>query len=225
MVDVSDLTSGTVDGTGIFDVLMQSVNKHLQEQYGQNRIKGGEYATVYLSSLQSAMAEGSKYLVQLETVKLLQAQAAKEEKEVELTEQQIVNLKCENAKCQAQIKLIEAQLLNVPKEGAVLDNSINKSAEEVLLLRQKVITEKGQTDGTVFDTDSVLGKQTNLYTAQTEGYARDAEYKLLSKFIETWGIRRTTDDATQVNATNKLADQNIGQVVTKALSGIGLNAL
>jgi len=54
-INIEDLTNTLENGTdtGVFDVLMNSVNKHIDTQYKQSRISGTDYATVYLGSLQS----------------------------------------------------------------------------------------------------------------------------------------------------------------------------
>jgi len=39
-ITVTDLTTGVVDGTGVFDGLMKATNAHIQVEYQKNRIKG-----------------------------------------------------------------------------------------------------------------------------------------------------------------------------------------
>lgn len=64
-IQLTDLTNATQvgNGTGIFDVLMQAVNRHIDEQFENGRIVGPEYATVYLGSIQSVLQESIKFLL------------------------------------------------------------------------------------------------------------------------------------------------------------------
>ena len=67
-INISDLTNGTLNnnnewvGTGVFDVLVSVVNKNIEGQYNLQRITGSDYAGVYVSALQAAMAEALKFV-------------------------------------------------------------------------------------------------------------------------------------------------------------------
>ena len=67
----------------------------------------------------------------------------------------------------------------------------------------------------------MIGKQKALYGAQTDGVKRDAEQKAAKLLADTWSVRRTTDEATVADATNKLNDATVGRAIEKLLSGIG----
>lgn len=53
-----------VQGTGVFDKLMEAVNAHLSLQFFEGRIKGPDYATVYLGSMQTAMTQAIAFVLQ-----------------------------------------------------------------------------------------------------------------------------------------------------------------
>ncbi len=66
---LTDLTNGAVvngdwEGTGIFDVLMKAVNENIEIQYDKGRIKGADYAQVYLSSMQAVISQSIQYSLQ-----------------------------------------------------------------------------------------------------------------------------------------------------------------
>lgn len=66
---VTDLTNGTLVnnewvGTGIFDKLMDAVNKNIESQYLKGRISGTNYAEVYLAAIQSVVAQSVQYILQ-----------------------------------------------------------------------------------------------------------------------------------------------------------------
>lgn len=315
-LQLADLTQITVEGMGAFDVLMRANKAHLEQEFNKGRIKGAEYATVYLGSLQPvlqaalgfllqkdktaleaqliqqqillaeaqvakmtlegqlvtaeiAKANASVLLVQAEVLKanaekdrilaeitklgkdsaLIQAQA-------ELAAQQKLNLAAEALNIPKQGALIDsnkakvdsenllviqqkanltAQALNIPKEGLVLDGTkckldaeytlltatITKTATENSLITQKIASEKAQISNTGVEADSVIGKQKALYQAQSDGFKRDAEQKAAKVMVDSWNVRRTTDDTTAATTTNKLDDASVGTVVGKLISGIG----
>lgn len=111
------------------------------------------------------------------------------------------------------------------EQASATNAQIAKFAAETALLEQKKLTEEAQINDTVSGQSvaGVLGKQKALYTAQTDGFQRDAEQKLLREFLNTWSVRRTTDEGTTVSG-NGLSDVNIKQVVDAARAGIGLPA-
>lgn len=203
---LGDLTQANIDGSGIFDVLMRANKVHLEAEFAKGRIKGTEYATVYLGSLEAVMRTSLEFLVQREQIKMIG--------------QQTTNL--------------ELQALNIPKEGLVLDgqycklkaewdllkSEILKSSAETALLSQKGSTERAQTMALGVDADSVIGKQKSLYEAQTNGFARDAEQKAASILVGTWNARRMTNDTTVHDTVNKLDDANIGAFISKLKAGV-----
>lgn len=60
---IEDLTSGEVDGSGVFDKLMSTVSKHVEHEFEENRITGAEYSTTYIAAMQSAMGYGVQFLL------------------------------------------------------------------------------------------------------------------------------------------------------------------
>ena len=56
--------NNNVSGDGVFDKMMETVNTHIDAQYKLGRIKGSDYSTVYLGSIQAAMAESMKFVLQ-----------------------------------------------------------------------------------------------------------------------------------------------------------------
>lgn len=60
---IGDLTDGDIDGSGTFDLMMKSVKSHLQEEYNTGRIKGSDYATVYLGAIQTTMDRALSYVM------------------------------------------------------------------------------------------------------------------------------------------------------------------
>lgn len=340
----ADLTTTLLDGTGVFDVLMQANKAHLEAEFQKGRIKGPEYATVYLGALNQVLQTATAFLLARDKASLeanliqkqidlaqiqiekTQSEKAQVEAQTLLITQQRANLVAEAANLPKQGALIDAQkdaqlatkahteaqsLLvaqqrtnliaeaeNLPKQGALIDaqtaaqtatklhteaetlivpkqgqlidaqkdsqvatklhteaqtllvtqqkeNAIiegtvlvaqecklraeydltlaatQKSTEETALLAQKVATERAQITSMGVDADSVVGRQKSLYLAQADGFKRDAEQKAAKLMVDTWNVRRTTDEATAADGTNLLNDASVGRAVSKLLSGVG----
>lgn len=208
---IRDFTEATLNGNGIFDVLMRATKAHLEAEYSKNRIKGPEYSTVYLGSLEAVMRTALEFLVQQQQMQLADAKNAAE---VALLAQQLINTTTQND--------------NLIKEGCklaaefdVLMEQKAKVNAETILLAQKKATEQAQTSGAGVDPDSVIGRQKLLYQAQTDGFKREAETQAAKLLVDTWNVRRTTDEGTQANTTNKLDDATIGRAIDKLLAGVG----
>ena len=197
VVTVTSLTDATTNGGGVFDVLMRTVKAHLEQEYTQNRIRGVEYSTVYLGSLEATMRMAMDFLLQHQKVDL----------EVQLLQKQIDIAIATECKLRAEYDLIMLQK--------------DRTVAETNLLAQKLQTEKAQTLSLGIDEDSVLGRQKALYKAQTDGFSRDAEQKAAKIMVDSWNVRRTTDEGTVADGTNMLSDVIVGRAVTKLLAGVG----
>lgn len=203
-ITLANLTGATLDGVGVFDVLMRANKAHLDSEFAKQRIRGPEYATVYLGSLQTILGGAIQFLLQRDKAGM----------EAQLLEQQVANAILEGQILAANKEKVEAEIV-------LLDLNINKTNAETALLAQKTLTEQAQILATGVDADSVVGRQKELYAAQTNGFTRDAEQKASKILIDTWSVRRTTDELTIADDTNNLDDVAIGRAVTKLLSGIG----
>lgn len=147
---ITDLTTSIVGGTGVFDKLMTATKAHLESEYDKGRIKGPEYATVYLGALDNVMSNSLQFLLQkaqiglqadLLTQQIILAQIEVQKAEIALQMLEIEKLKvtAEVAQVQAQTALtvqqqanLSAEMANIPKQGAMLD-------QQVLLATQQVV--------------------------------------------------------------------------------------
>lgn len=431
-LDVAELTTKELDGTGVFDVLMSTTALHIQKEYEQGRIRGPEYSQVYLGGLQSTLAASIDYLTRSKTlgieienqqkqglltdaqIELIKAQAnqvttevevklpaevaniqastaltevnkdkAREELtliplqgnlltaqtgqvgaqtlltnkqvdqvtaelakipvEVELLQKQVVNAGTQNELLQSQVEgsdlqnskipheiailekqvlqadvqvalttaqkdqivaetttrlpvevanlvkqgnnlevqntLLEAQatqiteqikripyeieeiqarIANMTKQNLILEKdyelriaqlaiqekqlllaeaelevkrqeiqvqlaAIDSQRAQADLYRQKVDTEKAQTQGNIAQPGSVLGANVAVLMAQADGYKSDKLQKLTKILVDTWNVRRNSDDGVEANTTNQLHDANIGVAVKGLLVDSGLD--
>ncbi|SUA63312.1 Uncharacterised protein [Oligella urethralis] len=302
-IPVEEWTEAIVEGNGVFDVLMKANKAHLEQEYAKNRIKGGEYATVYLGSLEHVLQTSLEFVLQrrklaLESllmekqiaiaemeleqakvaleiarmglekipaeIELLKAQAAQTRQQTEnlvetkeqiiaetantvkqkdqiiaqtsLTNKQVEVAQSNIKQSEAQTKLIDQQRINavtqndtmireqckLAAEYDLILQQIQKLKEEGNYINQRIATEKAQTSNVGVDPNSVIGIQNRLISNQADGFKRTAEQEVARILTSTWSTRRTTDDATQANSTNRLDDANVGRAITKLLQGIGI---
>ena len=84
-IDIKDFSNGQIDstnpqepkweGTGVFDVIIKAANENIKIQHKTSRITGAEYAEVYLGTMQSAISEAMKFILNKKTIeKGLEAQ-------------------------------------------------------------------------------------------------------------------------------------------------------
>jgi len=218
-ITLPDLTvgEGSPTGTGVFDKLMKASAAHIQREYKAGRIKGGDYATVYLGAMQAVMQQSVQFLLTKQEAdkraELLAEQALTEQQQQALLTQQTANAVTENT-------VLVAQECKLRAEYDVLLEQKLKTIAETALLNQKKVTEQAQTDGTGVGTNSVIGKQTLLYQRQADGYLRDAEQKAAKLMADTWSVRMTNDPGTLYDTTNHLSDSDVGRAISSMLTGI-----
>jgi len=319
IVKISNLITDAEDTSGVFDVLMKSIETALDQQFKDDKLTGAEYANVYLGSIQAAMQQAVAYVL---GVDIANAQAALLDQQL-LTEvqntskgvqdvivatnnaalilKQIDKITAEialiNNKTATEIKtalkvvaetdvavaseallvkqaLTEIQqallvIANTAKSTADTGLSNNKAATELkvalqvvqdtarsatdtlkiaaedalidqklltevqttlkvtaekTLLDQKTDTEKAQILDTVNAVAVVglVGKQKLLYAAQTDGFTRDAEQKLLKIMYDGWSVARSTDTAGVVNLPAEGNDTSLSAALNVAKTAVGM---
>ena len=96
---------------------MEAINSNIKIQYETGRIKGPEYANVYLGSMQTAVSEAFKYLLQKQLI----------EKDLELKDAQIESVSIENTIKQEQsIKDLEVKTAQISKINDDLLTSVKQ---------------------------------------------------------------------------------------------------
>lgn len=132
------------------------------------------------------------------------------EQKTRLTAQQVLNSVTENT-------VLVAQECKIRAEYDLTLKTVTKTDQEIALLGQKTASERAQTSSTGVDPLSIIGRQATLYAAQAAGFKKDGIQKAAKILVDTWTVRRSTDDATVADGTNKLSDQFIGQAVQMLL--------
>jgi hypothetical protein len=107
-VTLSQLTTVSLDGDGVFDQLMQAMDLHIQREYKGNRITGDQYAKVYTEVTTAVLGQSVQFLLNKDQAKwaAITAQMQGRVAEIQATEA-LINL--EKVKIEAQKAVFEMQ--------------------------------------------------------------------------------------------------------------------
>ena len=178
-LNVSELTTAEIAGTGVFDVLMQSVKNHVQEEHAKSRITGKEYATVYLEALQSTMAQSIEYLLRAKTLGfeldnlgkqgvLLDHQAEIAIKDAQLKFAQIAQTQAQTELTEQQTKSAEAEAHKIPVEISLLRSNLELASVEKDLRIAQVGLAETEKDIAVYNLANKTPVEVELLQAQTD---------------------------------------------------------
>lgn len=178
-LNVNELTTAEIAGTGVFDVLMQSVKNHVQEEHAKSRITGKEYATVYLEALQSTMAQSIEYLLRAKTLGfeldnlgkqgvLLDHQAEIAIKDAQLKFAQIAQTQAQTELTEQQTKSAEAEAHKIPVEISLLRSNLELAAVEKDLRIAQVGLAETEKDIAVYNLANKTPVEVELLQAQTD---------------------------------------------------------
>ena len=193
-----DYTTGSLNGLGLFDQLMNTVKLHLEEEFSHQRIRGADYSKVYLGSMEAVLGNTTQYLIGgalLEEQKLkLQAELALIQLEVQKVEYEIEylyplqkeQLEIQNRKVTSEIDLVNAQVLKIQKEIELfpmqerkLQLEIDKFEEEIPLIRAQV---QGQlVNNLLVDKEILIKQYTYEHVLPISVEKAEAEVNLLAQ--------------------------------------------
>lgn len=176
-LNIAELTTASLTGTGVFDVLLQTLRLHLDREFTSGRITGTAYATVYSQALTAFLQQSvgfclskAKLALELqqmqEQVTLLQKQQDKLIADTLQVEYVTANqLPAETALKNKQVELLEYDLTYLkPSELAL--------AEEELALKEK------QTALVDYDLVNIKPQELALVTQQVATQQYTVEYRM-----------------------------------------------
>lgn len=192
-IDIADVTTGSLDGTGSFDVLMQTMTLHLMREFTAGRITGDVYAKAYIEVLNATLAQATQFVVS-------QAQVAANDELLA-----------------AQIRQIDSNILTNEAQVRQIDGQIK-------LLGYQGISEQAKYLDTVdgLTIAGTIGKQKEIYAAQAKGFKDSALQSAAKTMIDTWSVRRTTDESTLTSPESKLYDGNIGNAIQEMFTSLNI---
>lgn len=135
-ITVDNITNA--NGDGIFDKLMEAVNKQIESQYLNNRITGGDYAQVYLGGMQAVLQQSMQYVLQEQLTEAqiedVIAGTAIKTKQLEIAEQELL------AKSYEVSTLLPDQHTTNLKQQTLLDTEEEAKQYEVDFLLPEQLT-------------------------------------------------------------------------------------
>ena len=200
LIDIGDVTTGSLDGTGYFDILMRTVSLHLQREWTGGRITGDVYAKAYLEALNNALNQAIGFVISVNQAAvnedLIRAQ-------IDQTRAQIDQIIAQVAQMQVQEDQIRAQIELIGYQG---------NAEQAKY--------KDVVDG--LTVAGSIGKQKDVYSAQIKGFKDSALQSVAKTMMDIWSVQRSTDDGIMPTPESKLYDGNIGNAVNEMLKNLNI---
>lgn len=120
---IADLTTGSVDGPGVFDVLMRGFKAHLDVEFEAGRITGDDYTKAYIALTQSAMSQGAAFLLQKDQsfwqAQMIQVQAFTARVDLEIAKVRMAESQYAAAAQKSQYALVKMQIANADNEYCI----------------------------------------------------------------------------------------------------------
>lgn len=198
----AELTTGTVGGTGTFDMMMSSVRAHLKDEYERGRISGAEYVKAYVELTQAAMGAAVQFLLGRDQAyweaQKSQVAAITGRVGLEMTKVTLAKTQFEAQTAKAAYGLTAMKISTESMQYCTgkyqLDNIL---PAQFTLVKEQGEVQRAQTLDTRTDGATVLGvlgKQKALYAQQITSYQRDAETKAAKIFSDAWITQKTIDE-------------------------------
>jgi hypothetical protein len=107
-VDLADLTTVDLEGTGVFDKLMKAMDLHIEREFHNSRITGDQYAEVYTQVATAVLGQATQFALTAPQAKWagIQAQMQARIAEIQAIQAQV---DLERAKVDAQKSIYEMQ--------------------------------------------------------------------------------------------------------------------
>lgn len=201
-LNFEDFSTGTIDytnpevptwnGEGVFDKLMTAINGNIQIQYELGRLKGPEYANVYLGGMQTAIGEAMKFMLNKGSIeKGLEAQDV----QIAIAEVQLAE---SSEKWALQKQVLENQLEMSNVDVAYKEQSVLRDLE----IRDKQI-ETAAADVAFNESKKVIMEQTRKDNIRSKAAEQFAEFiKYLSAANVVPGANDFKNMRALINAMN-----------------------
>jgi hypothetical protein len=171
-----DLTTGSVDGKGLFDELMRSVKAHLDHEYKEQRIRGADYTQAYIASMQAALGNAVQYLI---GIRLLDAELKKLEADTQISIVEKARIETQTELLEAQIDQTEAQTIQIGEQTKLTvaqTEQVEAKTNQIPLENDQLIAQTAQIEAKTaqipLENDQLVAQtaqteaQTTLITAQ-----------------------------------------------------------
>lgn len=210
-MSIDEITVGALDGSGIFDVLMRSMELHLSKEFNAGRIKGTDYATMYTRLVELALSQSMGYAVNRAKLPLelniLKGEEAKVASENELIQAQI---NTENCKRSLELQVLEAnvnkaaaELAVTIKQGAKVDADTLRTAAETEQVKYVTLNQLPAAVAKIVAETELMPRQLELLEKQVESQEYQAELYRLKGITE-----KAQTDGSVILPNSMLAQQS-----------------
>jgi len=217
-VKLTDLTNelDAAPGDGVFDILIQTVELRLQEQYDEGRITGSDFATVYLGAIQSVLQQSVQFLLNKDKYALEQSviQATLEKQwgyNVDVDADGDLSLGGNTG-----AGLIDQQVLEATEKVEVVTAQAAKVYADTALVKQQQTTEIANTEDA---TGGTMKAKQDLIAAQTLGFVSDTKQKVLKQMLEGYAV--TLSIAGTATAPDCTKEPQIDALCGELLTDVG----
>jgi len=194
-------SDNTVTGDGIFDDLMETVNRHLEAQHNLNRITSVDYANVYLGALQTTLQQAVGYVLGQEKtnadVSLTTAQETLAAAQTALITQQVLT------EIQHTIKVTKDVIVSTNQGTLLANQALSEVANELLidanklLVDNKAATELAQ-ELQIDAQTALLGVQATSIVDKTAAEVSILGQKEITEFAQTGQTTKTPATSTSI---------------------------
>lgn len=223
-ITLDDLTQAKVDGTGAFDTLMRAMVGHLEKEFQENRLRGADYANVYLNAMTPVLQNAVVFLLQKDEAA---NKASLVDAQVRLTEVQILLAEAELARELINKELVQAQVDKLKAETLNVQQQLNNLKSEDIILVKQALKLDADTANTVQQLlnlkseDIILVKQATKLDADTANTVQ----QLLNLKAEECLLKAQYDNALSQNlqtvAQTSLVNQKVATEKAQT-SGVGI---
>ena len=195
--DISQLTTKSVNGTGVFDQLMTTAKLFLVEEYEAGRLSGQEYSNVLLGSIQSVLQQSVAYLMNDKSTRKIAAEIGliRQKTVTELANtDNLITAGLGFNDSPAIEGLVASKLRLDALQETLATSQIEHSGRESALTGQKLISELARTDSNLTlvraagvgynTTDLVAGAMTGD-AAKSQSEADLTEQKVVTELAQT----------------------------------------
>ena len=249
VIDLDTLTESSLDGEGVFDRLMATVDLHIQREFKDNRITGDQYAKVYTEVMGGVLSTATQFTLSKDKshwdavtaqlqARVMEVQTKTALVEMERTRVETAKLLFEMHQAGAGYALSKMQLATADAQhcntiaqttslGLDIDTKTyalaNTLPMQLNLISEQREAERAKTLDTRTDGAVVVGsvgKQKDLYTQQIDSFIKDSKYKTAKMYLDGWITQKTLDEG--LLAPTQLTNTNVDAVLASLRGTNGL---
>lgn len=202
-LNIAELTTKSLTGTGVFDVLLQTLRLHLDREFTSGRITGTAYATVYSQALTAVLQQSVGFCLSKAKLAL----------ELQQMQEQVVLLQKQQDQITATIRQTDyitdyqlpADLATKNKQLALLDyDLVNIKPVELAIAQQDVLLKTAQAALTNYDLTTIKPQELALLTQKVANETYIVQYRLPAEVADIEaGVALKDYELTDIKPTQK----------------------